>query len=74
MANKTKVELNHAGVAALLKSQETQEMLAEIAKQHAGGWQTDTVVLGTRAVASIFSTDYKEVEEELETHQIVGGL
>lgn len=74
MAKKVVIELNHAGIAALLKSQETQQMLEEIAQQHSGGWKTDTKVLGSRAVASIYSADYKEVAEELETHQIVGGL
>ena len=69
-----KIELNHDGIGQLLKSEDVQKMLAEISQQHSGGWQTDVVVLGTRAVASIYSTDYDEVGEELENHRIVGGL
>lgn len=72
--NGVRVELNYAGVGQLLKSEDVQNMLATIAQQHSGGWQTDVKVLGTRAVASIYSTDYNEVAEELEGHQIVGGL
>lgn len=74
MANKTKIELNSDGVRALLKSQEMQNLLDQIARAKAGGWQTDTKVLDSRAVASIYSTDYREVMEELNTHSIVGGL
>lgn len=74
MANKTKIELNSDGIRALLKSQEMQNLLDQIARAKAGGWQTDTKVLDSRAVASIYSTDYREVAEELENHSIVGGL
>lgn len=74
MANKTKTELNSDGIRALLKSQEMQNLLDQIARAKAGGWQTDTKVLDSRAVASIYSTDYREVREELNTHSIVGGL
>ena len=74
MANKVKIELNSDGIRALLKSKETQDVLDQIARARAGGWLTDTKVLDTRAVASIYSTDYKEVAEELQNHTIVGGL
>ena len=72
--DKVKVELNRSGVQELLKSDDVQNALRTLADQHAGGWQTDVVVLSTRAVASIYSTDYAEVAEELDTHRIVGGL
>lgn len=74
MAKKVKVELNREGVGQLLKSKETMAMVKQIAEEHSGGWNTDAKVLGTRAVASIYSTDHEEVAEELETHSIVGGL
>ena len=68
------IELNRDGVGALLKSKETQDMLEQIARERSAGWKTDSKVLDTRAVASIYSTDYNEVADELETHSIVGGL
>ena len=74
MGKKVKVELNKAGIGELLKSKETQEMLEQIARERSGGWKTDSVVLGTRAVASIYSTSYSEVADELENHNVVGGL
>lgn len=74
MAKGVKVELNSAGIQALLKSDDVQNALQALAQQHSGGWQTDVKILSTRAVASIYSTDYNEVGEELDTHRIVGGL
>lgn len=74
MGKKVVVELNSAGIQALLKSDEVQTMLQGIAQQNAQGWNTDVKVLNSRAVASIYSTDYDEVAQELDTHSIVGGL
>lgn len=74
MAKKVVIELNREGVGALLKSKETQDMLEQIAREKSGGWLTDSKVLDTRAVASIYSTDYNQVADELENHSIVGGL
>ena len=74
MAKNVIIELNREGVGALLKSKETQEMLEQIAREKSGGWLTDSKVLDTRAVASIYSTDYNQVADELENHSIVGGL
>lgn len=72
---KVKVELNHAAVGQLLKSPETGNMLEELAKKYAGGeWKTDQKMMGTRMVASIYSTDYDTVGEELDTHALVGRL
>lgn len=72
--SKVRVVLNKKGVGALLKSEETQQMLKSVAGAHSGGWETDVVVLGTRAVSSIYSTNPDEIEEELQNHRIVGGL
>lgn len=74
MGKKVVIELNRAGVGDLLKSKETQDMLEQIAREKSGGWLTDSKVLDTRAVASIYSTDYNQVADELENHSIVGGL
>ena len=74
MGKKVVIELNRAGVGALVKSKETQDMLEQIAREKSGGWLTDSKVLDTRAVASIYSTNYNQVADELENHSIVGGL
>lgn len=74
MAKKYKVELNRSGVRELLKSPEMQSALSSLAHEHSGGWQTDVKMMGTRVIASIFSTDYEEVGRELDNHEIVGGL
>ena len=74
MAKNVVIELNRECVGALLKSKETQDMLEQIARERSGGWLTDSKVLDTRVVASIYSTDYNQVADELENHSIVGGL
>ncbi|MBQ6035773.1 MAG: hypothetical protein IJL43_00540 [Lachnospiraceae bacterium] len=74
MSKKVRVVLNTKGVGQLLKSEDLQNKLGEIAREKAGGWETDTVVLGTRAVASIYSEDREQIAKELESHDIVGGL
>ena len=75
---KLKVELNTAGIIALLKDPELEAGLKRIADQNApGGWQTDTkYVEGNRprVVSSIFTTDKETIEEELDSHKLVGGL
>lgn len=74
MSKKVRVELNTKGVRQLLKSEDLQNKLGELAQSRAGGWKTDTVVLGTRAVASIYSEDPDQIAKELDSHGIVGGL
>lgn len=71
---KVKVKLNTKGVGELLKSRDMEKVLQELAQQHSQGWETDTKVMGTRVIASIYSEDRKQISEELDSHSIVGGL
>lgn len=71
---KVKVKLNTKGVGELLKSRDMEKVLQELAQQHSQGWETDTKVMGTRVIASIYSDDRKQISEELDSHSIVGGL
>ena len=54
--SKPKIELNYAGVGAILKSTEMQQLLVETARKIAGDGDTETYVAGTRAVANAYST------------------
>lgn len=73
--NKTTVKLNFAGVGQLLKSSELEQGLGQLAEQYAGGdWKTDTKTMGTRVIASIYTTESSAVDEELDTHALVGRL
>ena len=75
MAKTTKVTLNIAGVRALRKSPEMEAVLKAQAERFAGdGWQTDTKEMGTRIIASVYTTDSNAVEEELKTHALVGRI
>lgn len=74
MSKKVLVVLNSAEIGKLLKSDEVQEMLKKTAQEKSGGWETDVKVLNSRAVASIYTSDYDQAGEELDSHRIVGGL
>lgn len=78
MSKKVKVELNSAGMNALLHSKELEAGLGDLAKRYSGGWETDTKQMTggkrSRVIASIYTTDAKAADEELDTHRIVGGL
>ena len=78
MAKVVKVEINSDGVDALLHSSELEDVLGELARKHANGWATDTKQMyggkHSRVIASIYSVDSAAIEEELDTHRIVGGL
>lgn len=72
--NSIRIELNKKGVGELLKSKDMQDTLKKLAQDHSGGWETDTKIMGTRVIASIYSADRAAISEELNTHRIVGGL
>ncbi|MBQ7146020.1 MAG: hypothetical protein IJR95_04550 [Lachnospiraceae bacterium] len=78
MAKAVKIELNEAGMDALLHSPELEKGLGELARKYAGDWQTDTKQMHggrrSRVIASIYSGDKAAVEEELDTHKLVGRL
>lgn len=72
--SKVTIELNSTNIGKLLKSDHVKEMLKSEAEKHANGWKTDTRYMGTRLIASIYSTDSSQIEEELDGHRIAGGL
>lgn len=75
---KLKIELNSAGIDALLHSAELEAGLGTLARNYANGWETDTKQMTggkrSRVIASIYTGDEKALTEELDTHRIVGGL
>ena len=74
MGQNVKVVLNRSGVGDLLKSRDMEQALEQIAKQHAGGWNVETMDMPTRVIAAIYSEDPDEIRAELDNHDIVGGL
>lgn len=72
--SKVRVELNSSEIKKLLKSSDVKTALESLAKKHAQGWQTDTKEMSGRVIASIYSTDQAQIDEELDGHRIVGGL
>ena len=74
MAKKIRVELNTQGVGALLKSQDLEDKLRNLAEGIAGGWEVDTKQMGERVIASIYSTDPEQIAEERKTHALIGRL
>ena len=75
MAKKVDVKLNLAGVRALRKSPELVAGLKAIADGAAGpGWETDTKEMGTRTIASIYSTDPEAIQAELDSHALISRL
>lgn len=75
---KVKVELNTKGIVELLRSAELEAGLKSLAEANApGDWSTDSKYIEgnrPRVVASIYTTDREAIEEELDTHRLVGGL
>lgn len=74
---KVRVELNKQGIVDLLKDPTLEAGLQDLASRNASGWETDTkYITGNRprVVASIYTTDRDAIQEELDTHALVGGL
>ena len=74
MGKKVEIELNSPEIKKLLKSEDMQKMLKTAAESRAQGWDTDVKVMGTRAISSIYTVDRDKIDEELNTHRMVGGL
>lgn len=74
MADKFKFKLNAAGVKELLKSQEMEEIVGSYASDVAGragaGYETDTKTMGTRVIASVFTTDPECVRDNYENNTL----
>lgn len=74
MGKKVTVELNSSEIKKLLLSDDVQKMLKSAAQSHSQGWETDVKVMSSRAISSIYTTDRSKIDEELDTHRVVGGL
>jgi phage-related protein len=77
MAKKT-FELNHAGVASLMKSNEMQEILSEKAteiKQRCGnGYEQDIHVGKNRANAMVYPATYKAKKDNLKNNTLLKAV
>lgn len=74
MADEFKFKLNEAGVRELLKSSEMAEVVGSYASDVAGragaGYETDTKTMGTRVIASVFTTDPECVRDNYENNTL----
>ena len=76
--SKMKFKLNSSGVAALMKSAEMQQVLADKAtavKNRAGeGYEQDIYVGKTRANAMVSATTYKAKKDNLENNTLLKAV
>lgn len=75
MSNNVRIELDHSGIEALLKSSEMQDELSRVAKSRlsgtAGNYDTEVSVLSSRAVARIKPADLKTARSNLKHNTLV---
>lgn len=71
-------ELNKAGVAELLKSNEMANVLAERAEairaKCGSGYETDTYQAGTRVIASVYAADDEAIQDNYDNETIMRAL
>lgn len=77
MAN-NRFELNRQGVSKLLKSAELQNVLAEQAAEIAGragdGYGSDTKMMGTRVIASVYTEDAETARADAENDTLLKAV
>ena len=73
-----KIELNSAGVRAMLKSPEMQAMLSERAHKIAGragaGYETDVYVGTNRANASVFPSGAEAIRDNMKNNTLLKAV
>ena len=73
-----RIELNRAGVRELLKSAELEALLKEQADAIAGrcgdGYASDTQVIETRVIASVYTDTDEAMRDNLENNTILRAL
>lgn len=73
-----RIELNSEGIQELLKSQEMQSTLQEIAndvQSRCGeGYETDIAVMQTRAIASVYTADEFAVADNSSNNTLLKAL
>lgn len=74
----TRIKLNSKGVRALLKSEEMQNGLKEIAAGAAercgSGYGSDMKMMGTRVIASVYTETEEAAEDNYEHNTILTRL
>lgn len=72
--SKVRFELNKKGVGELLKSQEMKDVLSsyasDIQSRVGGSYQTDTMQMGTRAIASVFTEEPDEIQDNFDNNTL----
>lgn len=72
--SKVRFELNKKGVGELLKSQEMKDVLSSYASdiqgRVGGSYQTDTMQMGTRAIASVFTEEPDEIQDNFDNNTL----
>lgn len=74
----TKIILDRKGIDALLKSDEIRDYIAAQAsgiQSRAGdGYETDTHMMPTRVIASVYTADRKAYSENLENNTLLKAV
>lgn len=73
-----KIELNSAGIGELLKSSEIGKVLhdcAEDVKKYCGeSYETDTKIMPTRMIASVYTDDAEAIIDNLENNTLLKAV
>ena len=76
--SKVKIELNRAGIGALLKSEEVRNCVKGIADQKAAqcgtGYASDSYVAGTRVIASVYTETAEAAKDNLENNTLLKAV
>jgi len=75
MAEKVVFKLNYSGVGKLLKSNGMQKILDDKVKEIAGrcgsGYESDTKMMGTRVIASVYTQTTEAKRDNLNNNTIL---
>lgn len=73
-----KIVLNHAGIQALLKSDEVQAFILEqasgIGSRCGAGYETDVYMAPSRVISSVYTTDKKAIQDNLENNTLLKAV
>lgn len=73
-----KIELNTANIGALLKSNEMQNLLQNEANRIQSSlgsqYSTDTKLMSTRVIASVYTTDKDAIEDNLNNDSMIKAM
>lgn len=77
MANSVRIEVDYKAVGRLLKSDDVANALSRITSDIAGRvgdeYQTDTKVMGTRVIASVYTEDKSALQDNLDNNTLLKG-